>query len=234
MNGIRLENMDFLNQKRQMILFEDFLSGAPDEWTAAGDTAAGTDAIGGQLDITTTGTDNNEATLTLDNKIVVVAASKTISFMARVQYAEANTDDANVFVGLTDEAVATILGDDGAGPPADYTGVGFHKLDGGTNWIAEVANGTTHETVTLDANGSLNKIAQTAGGSDFVLLEIDITPKTSTLIDVIFKIDGITVHKVTDFTFTSMGAMAPVAVIKAGGANAETMLIDFIGLAQVR
>jgi len=234
MNGIKLDYSALKQNLRQSVLFEDFWSGAPDEWTAVGDTTAAADESGGVLSNASSNVDNNEATLTLDSKVAVIAASKPIQFAARIQYAEANTDDANVYVGLTAEAVGTILGDNGAGPPADYEGCGFYKVDGGTVWNAEVSNGTTQETQALDANGSLNKIAQTAGGSDYVLLEITILPKTSTLMDVIFQIDGITVHKVTDFTYTSIGNFAPVVVIKAGDTNVETVKVDFIGVAQVR
>lgn len=236
MNGINLKYSDFLNARRDSVLFEDFHSGAPDEWTAVATTGtvAAADERGGVLSITTNAADNAEGTLTLDSKPALVAANKSISFAARVQFAEANTDAGNLFIGLTDEAVATAMGDDAAGPPADYSGAGFHKLDGGTVMIAEVSNGTTQETQVLDANGSINKIAQASGSASYRLFEVDLIPKTSTTMDVVFKIDGIVVHKVNDFVWTSMAAMAPVVVVKAGSASAEVIKVDFIGLAMNR
>lgn len=235
MKGVRLSDA-FLTADRQVQLVEDFLSGAPDEWTAAATsgTVAAEDERGGVLSLTTNAADNFEGTLTLDSKIAVVAANKPLSFAAYVQFTEQNTDAANVFVGLTSAAVGDALGDDGAGPPSNYSGVGLHKIDGGLNWIAEYSVGTTQKTVELDAEGSLNDVAQVAGSASYQLIEIDVFPKTSTACDVVFKINGTTVAKFLDQVYTSILAMAPVIVTKAGSATAEVLKVDYVKFAQVR
>lgn len=232
MNGVKLSEA-FLTVDRQVQLVEDFVSGAPDEWTTAG-TAAAQGERGGVLQLSTAATDNAEASVVLDSAIAAIAANKPFSFAARVQFAEAATNAANVFVGLSDEAAATALGDNGAGPPADYAGVGLHKLDGGLNWIAEFSNSTTQQTLELTAEGSLTGAAIVAGSANYQLIEIDVIPKTSTVCDVVFKVDGVTVAKFLGQVFTSIAAMAPLIVVKAGGGTAEVIKVDFIKFAQVR
>lgn len=73
----------------------------------------------------------------------VIRPGCPLFFDARVVPKEHNTDDANFHVGLIGTATisSTVpMGDNGAGPPADYDGVNFHKLDNGTVWLAETAN----------------------------------------------------------------------------------------------
>lgn len=233
MNGLNLSN-GFLAAHRVMEVVEYFINGATGAWTAAATsgTVAALSERGGGVSITTQAADNAEGTLT-SGKCLLVAANKPVSFGAKLQFAEAATDDANVYVGMTSEAVASILTDNGAGPPADYTGFGFYKVDGGLNWICEASNGTTQVTQELTAEGSLDLVRHAAGSSSDQLLEIDVVPKTSTLCDVIFKIDGIVVAKFMDFVYTSILAMAPVIVVKAGGASAEVIKVRMARVAQV-
>jgi hypothetical protein len=233
-NGLNL-TPGFLTSHRVTECVERFLAGATGAWAAVATsgTVAALNERGGGVSITTQAADNAEGTLTLSAKPLVVAANKPISFGAMIDFAEAATDDGNVFVGMTSEAVATALGDNGAGPPADYSGVGFHKLDGGLNWIAEFSNSTTQKTQELTADGSLDSVVHAAGSATTQLLEIDVLPKTATLCDVVFKIDDVCVAKFMDQVFTSMIAMAPVVIVKAGGSSAEVIKVRLIRFAQV-
>ena len=235
MNGINLAP-NYGLADRQMVVVEDFLSGAPSGWAAVATTGtvAATNARGGVLSITTQAADNAIGSLTLSSKIFVVAANKPISIAFYLQFAEAATNAANVWVGLTSEAVATAMGDNGAGPPASYSGVGFYKVDGSLNWFTEFSVAGLQNTVELTATNSLNKTLQVAGSASFQLLEIDVIPKTSTLCDVIFKINGSVVASYLDQIFTSMAAMAPVVIMKAGSGTAEVILVDLIKFGQVR
>lgn len=232
MNGLLLSE-NYHAADRQLIVVEDFLSGAPDNWTTAG-TATALDERGGVLQLATSASNNAEATLVHDSKIAVVAADKPCEMVARIQYAEAATNAANIFVGLTSQAAATAMGDDGAGPPADYSGIGLHKLDGGLNWIAEFSNSTTQKTLELTAEASLSNAAVVAGSSNYQLIGIYVVPKTSTLCDVSFTVDGVTVARFLDQTYTSLLAMHPLVVVKAGSTTAETGKVDLIKFATVR
>lgn len=235
MNGLKLSDA-FLTADRQVQIVEDFLAGATGAWAAVATsgTVAALNERGGGVSITTQAADNAVGSLTLSAKIAVLAAQKPISFAALLTFAEAATNAANVWVGLTSQAVATAMGDNGAGPPADYSGIGFYKVDGGLNWTTEYSVGTTQNTLELTATAALNKRVQVAGSSSPQLLEIDVTPKTSTTCDVSFKINGVCVARYLDQVYTSILAMAPVVIIKAGSGTAEVIKVDLIKFAQVR
>lgn len=234
MNGINLSDKYHLAD-RQVEVIEPFIAGATGAWAAAATsgTVAALNERGGGVSITTQAADNAIGTLTLSAKPLVVDAAKPLSFSATIQFAEAATNAGNVYVGMSSSAVASTLGNDGAGPAADYSGVGFYKVDGSLNWFVEFANGTTHTTVELNSAASLNKIAQVAGSSAKQTLEIDVIPKTSTLCDVIFKINGVCVAKFMDRVFTSLAAMAPLATVKAGSSTAEVLKVYQMKFAQV-
>lgn len=221
----------FLKLDRNLEIAEQFPGGLPAGWTGAG-TVTALSERGGGISLATTAIDNAVASLTLAAKPFVLAANKPISFAARVQYAEAATNAANVFVGLFSEAVATAVGDNGAGPPASYSGFGFFKVDGGTRWQVEASVGATQDTTELTASNSADNVAHNAGGASYVLLEIDVIPKTASKADVHFKMDGVLVKKLVDWTYTSIAAMAPVAVVKAGAAAIETLKVNLVKATQ--
>jgi len=202
--------------------------------TATSGTVAAVTAVpGGGVSLTTQASDNAVGTLTQNAKIWTVAQDKPISIGIRAQYAEGNTSAANVLLGLHSATVASALANDGGGTPSSYSGFAFYKVDGGTYWKCESSIGTTKVTTTLDGNNAL-KVTKTAGGSAYVLFEIDILPKTSTLCDVVYKMDGSVVAKHTDFTFTNCAAMAIVGVVKAGSSTAETLIVSMARGAQCR
>lgn len=218
---------------RQSEINEDFQFGTPAGWTAAG-TAAGTDARGGVLSLTTAATDNTAASITPNNKTIVVVEDKPVIARFYFQFAEAAVNVANVFVGLFSGAIATAVGNDGAGPPSSYSGFAFFKVDGNLNWFVEASNGSTQVTIELNAFGSLDERAKVAGSSAFQLIEIQVLPKTATKADVSFELNNVCVAKLTDFDITSLAAMAPVILTRAGSAVAQPILVDLIQAAQVR
>jgi hypothetical protein len=129
---------------------------------------------------------------------------------------------------------ADAIQNDGLGPKANFSGCGFYMRDGSVNWHVAYSDGTTQTLAELTATNSLTKTAQvgaTAAGV-FTLLEIDVIPKTSTLCDVIFKINGSTVYKMMDRTFASATEMMVMAGVKAGTAANQTMNVDAIGCFQ--
>ena len=100
--------------------FETFVTGDlfTDTSADSGATIAVGDAAGGVNVLTTGATDNNEAYLLTTKELFKFAANKPLLFEARIQYAEANTDDANVCLGFMDAVGANSILDDGAGPKA--------------------------------------------------------------------------------------------------------------------
>jgi hypothetical protein len=156
-------------------------------------------------------------------------------FEARVQYTEANTDDANILVGLLDAVGANSLQDNGAGPPSSYSGAVFVKVDGGTVWQCETSVTTTQTTTELTAANvnNLAKRAVTAGGAAYQTLRIEYMPYSATNAYVTFFVDGVAVAQ-HDYVFTSATEMQIGLGVKNGGANLETLNVDYVVCSQER
>ncbi len=209
------------------------LGAAPYNYTVT--AASGTIAYSQNgLSLTTQAADNAIASAICTNKHYLPAAGKSLLFTAKVLFAEAATNAGNVYVGMTSSTAAASLGDNGAGPASSYSGIGFYKVDGSLNWFVEASNGSTQDTVELTANNSLDGFAHPAGSSAWQILEIDVKMKTSTKCDVMFRIDGVTVRKITDWTWTSMVAMGEALTVKAGSSTAEVLLSQYCGICKNR
>lgn len=207
--------------------FEEFVTG--DRWSSlaadTGSSVAAADEPNGEVTLTTGATDNNEAAVSTTKKVFKFAENKPHELEALLDYAEAATDDANVFVGFIDAAAANTMVDNGAGPAASFDGAGFYKIDGGANWNIVVSDDATQTKVELTAANSLDKLAKTAGGSAQQRLAIQVAPKSSTKADVMFFINDALVYKITDWVFGT-AAMFARAYIKAGGATSEVLNLD--------
>jgi hypothetical protein len=204
-------------------------------WTAVdGDSGAlvalDSDGVGGVVTLTTGATDNNEAYL-YSPELFKYLDNRPLEFEAAVQYSEANSDDANILVGLMDAPAAGSLLDDGAGPKASYSGAVFFKADGDTVWSVETSiAGTQTTTVTSSPAG-------TASWQRLAIRVLDISSSTA---KVAFFVDGTQcrdtsgnpiVHSVSIGSATEMA----VAVgIKAGSANSESLNLDYITCLQKR
>lgn len=172
-------------------------------------------------------------------EIFKFVAGQPIELEAFIKFAEANTNDANIAFGLANAIAANHLQDNGAGPPADYVGAVFFKVDGGTTWTAEYSDSTTQKTQALDgtqpiiqgSNGSGQ--AQTAGGA-FQRLRILWTPYTSTKADVAFFIDDVLVCKFKDQTYANATEMSVWFGVKNGDTNEETLRLDYCWAYQKR
>jgi hypothetical protein len=201
-------------------------------------TASVGDAAGGILAIVPsdgTVADNDEAYVESANEVFKFAADKPALFEARVQFTEANTDDANVLVGLMDAVGANALVDDGAGPKSSYSGAVFFKVDGSTVWQTETSNSTTQTTTELSASNANNlaKRAVTAGGAAYQTLRIEYMPYSATNAYVSFFVDGVLCAQ-HDYIFTSATEMQLAFGVKNGGANNETLSVDYVSCTQSR
>lgn len=192
-------------------------------------TAVAGNGVGGVVVITPsdgTVADNDEAYLGWRNLAFTPAAGKTFVMRARMQYAEANTDDANVAVGFCSTVAANTLIDDGGGPVASGTHFCIFKVDGGTVWKAEARNQSTALTSTS---------TETAGGSAYATFEVVLSEITTTKMTVAYKVNdnylidsstGFPIHH--EITYTSADPVTPFVALKNGGANAETLNVDYL------
>lgn len=171
---------------------------------------------------------NEDCYLVREAETFKPVANCPLKFGALVQATEDDTNQNNLFVGLTDAAAADLLVNDGAGPKTSGTTLAFFKKDGGLNWWVHVSLSTTQTSVELTAANSADGTAHVGSGSSKQLLEIDFYPKSSTLADVIFKIDGVTVYKITDWTITSATDVQAVCGCKDGD-SADEVTINLYG-----
>jgi hypothetical protein len=234
--GLNLNDIhDALRFRRTFGGFDDFASYTDTElWTKLAADAGSSVAItastaNGVLALTTGGTDNNEAAVYTTNKVFKFLANKPLVGVGRIQYAEANADDANVAFGFSSAFGANLLVDDGAGPASSFSGALIYKVDGGTAWkcISSVGSGQNISTSTL-----------TPGGSSYQTFFIECRPISSTICEVTFlcydEVGG-TFQPLFDsslaslgnraikhqLTYTSAAAMNFGAYVKAGGGNSR-------------
>lgn len=220
---------------RVMELTTNFVGGAASGFTAtaASGTVAGLTTAGGGVSLLTQAADNAVATLVSAAACAALAAGQPIRFGAKVSAVQANTNALNIFIGLCSGTASAVLANDGAGPPANYSGAGFFGVDGDLVMSLEVSNATTQTTHRLTADVSGSGAQVLVASSTYRLFEIEISPKTSALADVVFMIDGVVIKKITDWVYTSLAAMQWAVVIKAGSTTAETVKCNGAYFAQV-
>lgn len=235
----KLDLSDRLAHRRQAEVCDDFhWFISPHLWTAlAADTGTSVDptissAVGGQLYHFTAATNNNEAATKTTNEVFQILNDRPILGEARIKFVEANTDDANVAFGFADAFGADLLVNDGAGPKTSFSGALIYKVDGGTAWKCVSSVGSTQ---------TISTSTSTAGGSDWQVLKIEIQPVSSTIAEAAFFVDG---KQLIDsstnrpikhtMTYTNAVAMAVGAYVKAGGSNAEILVVDYINAVQLR
>ena len=195
-------------------------------WVAVSDggtiaTAAGID---GTLSIATGGTDNNESYVSSVVDPFFFVADKNVHFECKVKLTEAATDDANIIAGLSSVYGANTLVDNGAGPVTTFDGAAFFKVDGGVVW----------QTITSNA---AVQVKDTSAGAfttaTWHKLEFDYDYNDGTTAVVKFYVDGV-LGATSNLTIAGLAAMSVVLGAKAGGGNAETLLVDYVQVITTR
>ena len=225
-----------LEMRRNLFFTHPLLKAASDDVVTLSGTAAVLAERAGGLSLTTAASDNNLVYAASNGTIAELTVDRPLYAGFHFRYAEANTNAANVFVGLFSTTLSTVLGDNGAGIPSNFSGVGLYKMDGGTaNWTAFVSNATAQTKVELTSANSTDKTAHAAATASTVnqFVEIEIVPKTSTKANVYISIDGKVVQVFTDWVWTSLAAMYLVVACKSGSATAEVLKVKRIDFAQV-
>lgn len=161
--------------------------------------------------------DNDEIYLARQYERFKIAANKPILLRAMIDFDEANTDDANVLVGLMDAVAANALQDNGAGPPSSYSGAVFFKEDGQTKWSCESSDSTTQTT---------QRSTVTAGGN-LQTLEIEIVPISSDECDVYFRIDSAGGNNLLDLRENGANPRTPDIKHTFDYSNATEMQVVF-------
>jgi len=211
---------------------DDFLYGYDTtfDWAVVEDAGADTgdaltDAAGGILNVGCDGDDNDECYVSSKAEIFKFAASKPLIFEARIQLTEANTDDANWIIGLSDTVAANSLVDNGAGPMASYGGAVFFKVDGSMYIGVETSNTTTQAT---------SATALAFVSATWYTLRFEFDPNDGTTGKVtFFAASGTGAFQrlaQKDITLASLAEMHVLLGVKAGGANEENLLVDYVDI----
>ena len=211
--------------------FDDFFSYDPTATVGDYvDTSDGTpavdvgDAVNGVLSIASGATDENETYISSMHEIFKFLTDKRMFFEARVKLTEADTDKANIIIGLSDAIGADTLQDAGAGPAASYDGACFFKVDGGTVWQFESSNAGSQDS---EADvGDFDDATWTKLGFFYDYndgVTANITP----------FVNGVAGTTVT-LTIAGLAEMHLLMGVKAGSGNAETLLVDYIHVAVER
>lgn len=233
---------DILQARRVHHIFDDFAETIDttnkyeqtDTDTAA--TKAVADGANGIFTVTNNTNDNDEYYLASRYETFLVGASRSIHAKFRIQYSEANTDDANIMVGLANAVAANLIVDNGAGPRTSGNIICVEKRDGETKWRLSV----------YDNDGAQSTLSSiTAGGSSYVDIEIMVEERGSSngTQVVTAKINGDQMRPnatpqsggiALTFSTTSATEMQLFFGVKNGGTNAETLNVDYWYAAQDR
>jgi len=204
--------------------FDDFFEyDTTINWAVVEDAGAGTgdvltDAAGGVLNVGCDGDDNDECYVSSVAEVFKFQTTKKIYFECKIKLTEANTDDANFIIGLSDTVAADSLVDNGAGPMASYDGAVFFKVDGTMKIQFETSNAAAQVT-----NATL---ADFVSATDYVLgilydYNDGVTAKVTPYVN---GVAG-TAH---DLTIAGLEEMHVLMGVKAGDVAEENLLVDYV------
>lgn len=216
---------------QQCTVVDTFVKLDTTQWTSNIDTTgtiAVLDAVGGVVSIATAATDDKLSSLHTVKEPFLFTSSRPLYAAVQYQYQEVSTNTNNHFVGFMNAFATASMATAGAGPKTSGSLLGFYKVDGGLNWNVVYGVNGTATTVQLTAANSFTKSAQAAATASgvFALLEMEWIPKTSTIADVIWKINGSTVYKLVDQTYASSTEMNFGFSTLAGTGGVTTLLVD--------
>lgn len=226
-----------LEQIDTVTVFDDFFwYVTAHQWTSlAADTTPTLtvgDAANGVLALFTDTTDNNEVAVRSTAELFKFGTNREIYGRCKLQYAENDTNKANLFFGFQNAIAANSMVDNGAGPRTTGSNLLIYKVDGGTVWRCQsMCNGTSTDTVSTT----------TAGGSTAQVLEIMCKDWDGVSMQVTFKVDGqylkdsnglVIRHTVAIASATDMNV--GVYVKTGGGSGGETVNVDYIAAQQTR
>ncbi len=211
-------------------------------WTKLAADSAATVAAGdtksGAVLITSGGTDNNEASFYMTNKVFLFEDKSAGYVEGLIKYAEAATNKANIAFGVWSAPGANMLIDDGAGPATTASGAMIYKLDGGTFWKCISSKSTTQ---------TISTSTKTAGGTVYQRLRIEwqaVGNAADDITEVLFYVDDLPLYDAAvtnqnkqikhSVLHTSAAAMTLVFYVKAGDATSQTMLVDLTDYSQTR
>lgn len=190
------------------------------------------DAANGVVALFTDTTDNNEVALRTTAELFLYGTNRSIYANGRIQYAENDTNRANVMFGFMSALAANSITDNGGAIRASGSIAAIYKLDGGTVWRCHTAN----NSVATDTVSTT-----TAGGASYQELEIIVNDWDGVSQQVSFKVDGTYLKDTNGNIIRHVVAVASATEMNfgiycktGGGAGGETLRADWLYAAQTR
>lgn len=212
----------------------DFIA-IPADMDNVGSVAVVADARGGVADIDTGTTDNDVASLAT-KKVFDISSNNHLRMTALAKFTKASGDTGNLFIGFSSVAMDALLADNGGGLASTLDGAGFYVIDGGTKLSVVSSIGTTKTTNEL-AKSNLNNrsradwLASTSAYREFI---VDVRATANGVCEINFYVDGIHVATHEEVPASSPAAVAALVGIKTGAAASETVLLDYLEVAETR
>jgi hypothetical protein len=216
-------------------LFDDFFAYTTAQlWTTDSGTITLPDVEGGRLTMLSGAVANNYSGIYQTAQTFKLIAGRPIYARAKLQYTEPAINTANVFFGwCSTPAGGGVIVNGGTGFRASGVVIGIGKLQGSLAWRGHAGNGTSP----LD-NVSNGLGPMLAGKAADQVLEINGIDQDGANFSITYQIDGEYLRDVNNAIIRHMipiaGAvpMALCAYIKAGDANAQTLVLDSMAGAQ--
>lgn len=164
--------------------------------------------------------DNDQAYVGSEVPTWMLHAGSDLFIEYAVRFVEANGDDANIIVGLSSIYAAETLLDDGAGPAANYDGIVFFKVDGGTVWQMETSRAAAQTAL-------VNVGTRVSGEWTRLGFHVEGAGKVTGYID------GQAVGVITGATLPN-AAMGLLMGVKNGFTNLEVLCVDRVDLLLTR
>lgn len=225
--GDTYDHLDYVTYFHDFMDFPvDDTTGNPTNFTIVQDAAVSplSDGVGGWIAVGATNTDNNETYFSSLNECFKFQTNKKLYFETKIKLTEANTNASNWIIGLSDTVGINSLLDGGAGPMASYDGAVFFKVDGTMKIQFETSNAATQVT-----NATLATfVSATEYKIGFIYDYNDgVTAKVTPFVN---GVQG-TTH---NLTISGLEEMHILMGVKAGSANAETLLVDYVKVVMER
>ncbi len=203
-------------------------------WQEATDGATGASGYdttnpGGWLKLVTAAAADDYHSLFTSQKMFKIAANKPISFDCRIQLTEANTNKAQLFLGLSSVTTTGGMLASNAGPLTNFDGVALYKT-GGTSTFGLISSSATAQTKTAN-------IATLVSGTT-IQLGFSIDPHDANYATVTPYVNGVgvmnnNVQVKQTLAYPTNPLCIMIGVI-AGSTSAETLLVDYVSVSQAR
>jgi hypothetical protein len=236
--------------RRNFRVFDDFGEGytTGQRWTTI-NSGAGTNTLSSSLEdgvlVMANGSNTNDAQgIYLTTPSFLWASNTNHVAEALIQFSEASTNNANIFVGFSSVNTASLLVNASGGMNTSFTGAGIWKQGGSLNWRT-ISSQSTTQTINNTTNYA------TAGQSGYQRLRIEVNIVNG-VAEIVYRIDqagtnppgGGTTPVLTTaslqrpikdyITLSSPAAMYLVALVKNGTTSSETLNIDYFSGWKVR